>query len=150
MKSKRQGAGAARDVTRSRWAAPAAGRRSFLRAQMGALALVAGGLVLAAPAQALPAQEPTQVSAAHTGALVRFGDDHPLLGGAARRGGLPFGRHDVAILMFGGTIVTLAAAGAPFLLRPLRGGPPALATAATESEPILPASALATAAHVPA
>ena len=150
MKTNRQGAGPARDATGGRRTGPTAGVRSLVKAHVGGLVLVAGSFLLAAPAHARPAQEPTQVSAAHAGALVRFGDDRPLLGDAARQGGLPFGRHDLGILVVGGAIVTMAAAGAPFLLRPLRGGPPAGVTAAGDAEPILPASTLATAAHAPA
>ena len=123
--------------------------RPFLKAQLAALALVAGSFILASAAQALPADEARQVSVAPQGPLVDLTGDHALLGNTTR-GGLPFARHDLAILILGGAIVTVVAAGAPFLLRPRRGMAPAFVTAVTASEPILPAGGIAPTAHAPA
>ena len=123
--------------------------RPPLKAQLAALALVAGGFILVSAAQALPAEEHRQVSVAQQGPLVDLAGDHARLGNTAR-GRLPFARHDLAILLVGGAIVTVVAAGAPFLLRPRRGVAPAFATAVTSSAPILPAGGLAPTAHAPA
>ena len=123
--------------------------RPLLKAQLAAVALVAGGFILVSAAQALPAEEHRQVSVAQQAPLVDSAGDHALLGNTAR-GRLPFAQHDLAILLVGGAIVTVVAVGAPFLLRPRRGVAPAFATAVTSSAPILPASGLAPTAPAPA
>ena len=149
MRTNRLGGGG---IRRARWAARTGGEawpRPFLKAQLGALALVAGSFIMASAAQAMPAEEPRQVSAAQQGPLVDLAGDHALLGNTVR-GGVPFARHDLAILLVGGAIVTVVAAGAPFLLRPRRGVAPAFATAVTSSPPILPAGGLAPSAHASA
>ena len=149
MRTNRLGGGR---IRRARWSARAGletWARPFLKAQLAALALVAGSFVLASAAQALPADEARQVSVAQQGPLVDFAGDHALLGNTAR-GGLPFARHDLAIMLVGGAIVTVVAAGAPFLLRPRRDVAPAFVTAVTTSEPILPAGGLGAPAHAPA
>lgn len=148
MRRAEQGAGTVRHATCGERAAPASRWGTFLKAQLGGLALVIGSLVMAAPAHAVSG-EPTQAPAAQTSAVMGFGQTNALLPGAAHAGRLPFERHDLAILMFGAAIVVLAAAGAPFLLRPLRGLQPAL-TEVTASDPILPAVTVASAAHVTA
>ena len=149
MKLNRLGGGA---IHRARCGARAGVKtrpRPPLVAQLAALALVGGGFILVSVAQALPAEEHRQVSVAQQGPLVDLAGDHALLGNTAR-GRLPFARHDLAILLVGGAIVTVVAAGAPFLLRTGRGVAPAFATAVSSSAPILPAGGLAPTAHAPA
>jgi hypothetical protein len=147
MTSAGQGAGPGCHATRGGRAGRAARLGSLFKAQVAGLAIVVSSLVLAAPAHAVPG-EPGQVPAAQTSALSALGQHNTLLRESGGR--LPFERHDLAILMFGGVIVVLAAAGAPFLLRPLRGLPPALVTAATTSDPMLPGAAVGGAAHATA
>lgn len=149
MRTNRLGGCGAR---RARWGARGGAEtrpRPLLNAHLAALVLVAGSFVMASAAQAVPADEARQVSVAQQGALVGFAGDHALLGNTAR-GGLPFARHDLTILLVGGAIVTVVAAGAPLLLRPRRGVAPAFVTAVTASESILPAGGVGPTAHASA
>lgn len=144
MRSNRQGADRARPGGNGVQAASS--RRSGWLVK-GGLVLLATLFVPAAPAHARSAPELTHGSAAQQGAGVGFAEDPALLGDATSRGRLPFAGPDLVILILGGTIVTVAAAGAPLLLRPLRAIPPVLVAATAPSEPLLPANAQGAAAH---
>lgn len=146
MTSAGQTEGTPRHAGRGRRAATAAPRGSFFRAQVGGLALAISSLVLATPAHALSG-EAGQVPAAQTSALIGLGQHNVLLPETAPAGGLPFERHDLAILAFGSAIVVLAGAGAPFLLRPLRGFPQALVAAPAATELRSPGATVARASH---
>jgi hypothetical protein len=123
---------------------------SFVTAALGGLVLLASLLVLAAPAHGRPADELRQSSAAHPGTRVGSAEVPILRGEAKSRGGLPFARPDLVILVLGGAIVTVAALGAPLLLRPPRAIPPVFVGAAAQSEPRPPATVQGAAAHASA
>ncbi len=111
------------------------------RAQLAGVVVVLTTVILAAPAHAASNRQASPVSSADRGALVGLTDEHPLLGKAmTARGGLPFARPDLSMLVLGGVVVIMAAAGAPLLLRPLRGRPPMFVTGATPSEALVPIS----------
>ncbi|MDQ4069862.1 MAG: hypothetical protein M3203_10405 [Actinomycetota bacterium] len=118
-----------------------------MKSQLGALALLAIVFVVGVPAHALSADEVRPAAADRHGEGVDFTDDGTLLGNATSGGGLPFARPDLVILVLGGAVVTVAAAGAPLLLRPLRGIPPVFVAASAASEPLLPAAAQGATAH---
>ena len=145
MRTDRQGVGGAHRARRTARAATPARFAWFLKAQV-ALAFVAGSFILASPAQAQPADQPRQAVAAQQRPLAGMAQDHRILGSTTPREGLPFARPDLAMLVLGGALVTLVAAGAPLLLQ-LRSSPPVFATTASASDPLLPAGAHATAAH---
>ena len=149
MSSAGQIAGTGRHTARRRRAATAARWGTFCKTQVGGLALVVSSLVLAAPAHGLSG-EAGQVPAAQASALIGLGQHSALLPETAPASRLPFERRDLAILAFGAAIVVLAGAGAPFLLRPLRDLPPALVTAPTASEPMLPGATVGRVAHASA
>lgn len=123
---------------------------SSVKARLGGLAVLAAMVGSAAPAQALTAPAATPVSTAEREALVLFADDHTssLVDAATRRRQLPFAEPDWVMLVLGAVIVTVAAAGAPLLLRPLRGIPPVLAAAAAPDQ-LLPVSVHGAAAACP-
>ena len=147
MRLNRQGAtgtcpgGNGVQVGRSKWSG------SSVAGRVATLALLATLFVLAAPAHARSAHDSRHGSAGHQEAGGGLAYDRTLLADATSRGGLPFAPPDLVILILGGAIVTVAAAGAPLLLRPLRAIPPVLVTAAVPSEPLRPASAQGAATH---
>lgn len=136
---------------RSHPSAPSAGQKVSLPARVLGLALFAGAFLLAAPASQAFAQGP-EVSAAQPADVVGFAPSHgvALISNQRPAGGLPFARGDVAILLFGGAIVTVAAAAAPFLFGPLRLATPLVIRAASAVEPLAAAAEQVAPAHVPA
>lgn len=143
----RQGAHRARSGMKRLHAGTSRSSGSFVKAGVGAGALLATLLVLAGPAHAHPAHQFSAGSTAQHGAGVAVADDHAVLGDATSRAGLPFARPDLAILVMGGAIVTMAAAGAPLLLRPLRAIPPVFVASTAATEPLLPVTAQGAAAR---
>ena len=149
MTRNRQGVGGAGRGQLADEAATPARIARFLKVQFG-LAFVASSFVLATPAQAGPANEVRPVATAQQGARAGVAEDHRILGNATPREGLPFARPDLAMLVLGGALVTLVAAGAPLLLQAQRSSPPVYVSAVSASEPLRPAGAQGTAAHAPA
>ena len=149
MTRNRQGVGGAGRGRHTVEAATPARIARFLKVQVG-LAFVAGSFFLATPAQAGPANEAPPVATAEQGARASVAEDHRFLGNATSRQGLPFARPDLAMLVLGGALVTLVAAGAPLLLQAQRSSPPAFASAVSASEPLRPAGAQGNTAHAPA
>lgn len=145
MRTDRQGVGGAHRARRMAGAATPASFAWFLKAQV-ALAFVAGSFILASPAQAQPADQARQVVPAQHRPLAGLAEDHRILGRATPREGLPFARPDLAMLVLGGALVTLVAAGAPLLLQ-LRSSPPVFATTVSASDPLRPTGAHGSAAH---
>ena len=136
---------------RSPTRAPLAGQMVALPARVLGLVLFAGAFLLAAPASQAFAQGP-EVSAAQPADVVGFAPTHgvALISNQRPAGGLPFARGDVAILLFGGVIITVAAAAAPFLFGPLRLATPIVFRAASAAEPRGAAAEQVAPAHVPA
>jgi hypothetical protein len=121
---------------------------AFLPARILSLALLAGAFLLVAPAPLAFAQA-HEVPPAEAGDVVALAPIHgpALIGNQRPAGGLPFARVDVAILLLGGAVITLAAAAAPFLFGPLRLATPLAIRAASAAEPLVAAAEQAAPAH---
>lgn len=150
MKANRQGAARAHPGGFGIRAVAARWWRSLVKAQLAGLTLSATLFMLAAPVHARAADESGHRSPPRHEAGFGSADEATLPGDATSRGRLPFARPDFATLVLGALIVTMAAAGAPLLLRPLRAIPPILVAAAGQPEPLLPATAQGAAAHAQA
>ena len=140
-----------RTSRRRRSHAPTAGEGAPMVARALGLTLLAGAFLLVALAPQAVAQGP-ELSATQPADVVGLAPAHgaALISDQRAAGGLPFGRVDVAILLFGGAIITVAAAVAPFLFGPLRLATPLAVRAAGVAEPLVAAAEQAAPAHVPA
>ncbi len=114
---------------------------SSLRRHSVRLAILAGVLALAPPAQA--AQPPQVADVAQEQRTALVADDRPLRP-------LPFAQRDLAIMVLGGAVLTAAAAGAPLLFRPLRSTDPAPFRLGSASDPPLASGDRAVPADAPA
>lgn len=133
--------------------APTAGEGAPLVARLLGLALLAGAFALVALApQAVAQGQGPELSVAQPADVVDLDPTHgaALISDQRAAGGLPFARVDVAILLFGGAIITVAAAAAPFLFGPLRLATPLAIRAAGAAEPLVAAAEQAAPAHAPA
>lgn len=115
--------------------------RSLLTGHVLGLAILATVLALAPPAQAAQPPEVADVAQRRHTALVA--DDRPLRP-------LPFAQRDLAVMVLGGAVLTVAAAGAPLLFRPLRPTAPARFRLRGASAPPLASGEHAAPTHVPA
>ena len=128
-----------------------AGSRASSPARLLGLVLLAGAFLLVVPSPPAFAQA-HEVSAAQPGDVGALAPLHgaTLIGNKRPAGGLPFARVDVAILLIGGAVITVAAAAAPFLFGPLRLSTPLAIRAASAAEPLVAAAEQGAPAHVPA
>lgn len=100
-------------------------RSSSTRAVLLGLAVIVGSVVFAVPGQAVPAQR--------SGGETQ--DQAAIVVDAGRSAVLPFARLDLAILVLGGAVLTVAATSAPLLFRPLRRTARVGVSGAAASEP---------------